>query len=173
MRDANPYERSAGPAAAALPSRLVAGPAALFVYGTLQFDAVLSGLIGRVPARIPAVASGWRAAALEGRVYPGLVESPGAAASGFLLTGLSLREWVILDLFEDDQYDLREVALASGARGWAYVWPVGEVRNEVRNGVRTEDWDADEFAASHLQEYAARCVRISARLAADASEIVP
>ncbi|MFJ2442087.1 gamma-glutamylcyclotransferase family protein [Streptomyces sp. NPDC087658] len=165
MRDADPYERSAGPAAAALPSRLAGGPTALFVYGTLQFDAVLSGLIGRVPARIPAVASGWRAAALEGRVHPGLVEASGAVASGFLLTGLSLREWVILDLFEDDQYDLREVALASGARGWAYVWPVGEVRNE--------DWDADEFAASHLQEYAARCARISARLAADASEIVP
>ncbi|MCZ0975914.1 gamma-glutamylcyclotransferase [Streptomyces albulus] len=148
------------PATAGRRARLSDGPSALFVYGTLQFDDVLEALIGRIPSRTPASAPDWRAAALEGRVYPGLVAAPGAAASGLLLTDLSTEEWAILDSFEDDRYDLREVTLSSGERGWAYIWPDGQVR--------IENWDAEEFSAQHLRAYAARCARISAALARSA-----
>ncbi|MGW0730570.1 gamma-glutamylcyclotransferase family protein [Streptomyces mirabilis] len=82
--------------------------------------------------------------ALEGRAYPGLVLAPGSAAAGFLLTDLSQREWGILDAFEDDRYDLRKLCLTSGAPGWGYVWPGGEVRDE--------DWEAEHFVTRHLQE---------------------
>jgi gamma-glutamylcyclotransferase (GGCT)/AIG2-like uncharacterized protein YtfP len=140
-------------------SRLPGGPKELFVYGTLQFDAVLKGLLGRVPSRAPASAPGWRAAALEGRVYPGLVVNAlGGAADGMLLTDLSSEEWKILDAFEDDRYELREVALSPGQRGWSYVWPGGDVL--------PENWDASAFEALHLTNYAARCARIGPRLAA-------
>jgi gamma-glutamylcyclotransferase (GGCT)/AIG2-like uncharacterized protein YtfP len=142
--------------------RLSPDAALLFVYGTLQFDAVLEALIGRIPQRVSSSAPGWRAASLEGRVYPGLVAAPGSAAPGALLTDLSRREWAILDAFEDDRYDLREVSLTSGGRGLAYIWPDGEVRDE--------DWDAEQFRARHLQEYAARCARIAPGLAAEAGQ---
>lgn len=142
--------------------RLSSDATALFVYGTLQFDAVLEALLGRIPKRATASAPGWRAAALEGRVYPGLVASPGYAAPGLRLTDLSRREWGILDAFEDDRYDLREVDLTSGGRGLAYVWPDGDVRGE--------NWDAEQFKALHLQEYAARCARIAPALAAQADQ---
>ncbi|WP_331753015.1 gamma-glutamylcyclotransferase (plasmid) [Streptomyces sp. NBC_00637] len=139
--------------------RLAQSPDVLFCYGTLQFDAVLEALLGRVPAHSPASAPGWRAAALEGRVYPGLVpHAAGGAAAGMLLIDLSNEEWGILDAFEDDRYELREVTLSTGERGWAYIWPDGEVR--------PENWDPTGFAAKHLQAYAARCARISADLAA-------
>jgi gamma-glutamylcyclotransferase (GGCT)/AIG2-like uncharacterized protein YtfP len=139
--------------------RLSLGPDVLFCYGTLQFDAVLGALLGRIPARRPASAPGWRAAALEGRVYPGLVVSGSdGAAGGMLLTDLSCKEWKILDAFEDTRYELRTVTLATGERGWAYVWPGGEVRQE--------DWDTAEFESLHLSGYAARCARIGPRLAA-------
>ncbi|MFI2434611.1 gamma-glutamylcyclotransferase family protein [Streptomyces sp. NPDC018693] len=138
--------------------RLRGAPSSLLVYGTLQFDAVLKGLLGRVPARIPTAAPDWRAAALEGRVYPGLVAAPGASAGGLLLTDLTDKEWGVLDAFEDDCYDLREVALSTGHRGLAYVWPGGEVR--------PENWDPAEFEKLHLPAYAARCARIGPRLAA-------
>ncbi|MER5617729.1 gamma-glutamylcyclotransferase family protein [Streptomyces sp. NPDC002215] len=134
----------------------------LFAYGTLQFDAVLEALINRIPQRVSASAPGWRAASLEGRVYPGLVAAPGSSAPGVLLTDLSRREWAILDAFEDNRYDLREVTLTSGGRGLAYIWPDDEVRDE--------DWDAEQFRVRHLQEYAARCVRIAPRLAAEACQ---
>ncbi|MGP4046850.1 gamma-glutamylcyclotransferase family protein [Streptomyces sp. 2A115] len=134
------------------------GPNELFVYGTLRFDVVLEALLGRVPARTSASAPGWRAAALEGRVYPGLVGSArGGAASGLLLTDLSYEEWEILDAFEDLRYELREVALSTGKSGWAYIWRGDDVQED--------DWDAEGFQARHLVEYVARCARIGPRLA--------
>ncbi|MFG3126678.1 gamma-glutamylcyclotransferase family protein [Streptomyces tendae] len=142
--------------------RLSPDAALLFAYGTLQFDAVLEALIGRIPQRVSGRAPGWRAASLEGRVYPGLVAAPGSAAPGVLFTDLSRREWTILDAFEDDRYDLREVTLASGGRGLAYIWPDGEVLEE--------DWDAEQFRTYHLEEYAARCARIAPRLIAEAGQ---
>ncbi|MFF3762786.1 gamma-glutamylcyclotransferase family protein [Streptomyces sp. NPDC001922] len=150
------------PGAATRRDRFSPEGTALFAYGTLQFDSVLEALIGRIPERLKASASGWRAASLAGRVYPGLVAAPGFTAPGVLLADLSRREWAILDAFEDDRYDLREVSLTSGGRGLAYVWPDGEVCDEV--------WDAEEFRARHLQEYAARCARIVPRLAAEAGQ---
>jgi gamma-glutamylcyclotransferase (GGCT)/AIG2-like uncharacterized protein YtfP len=139
--------------------RLAEGPDVLFCYGTLRFSAVLEALLGRIPARVPASLPGWRAAALEGRVYPGLVISaPDGAADGIVLTDLRSREWKILDAFEDARYELQAVTLSSGTRGWTYVWAHGEVR--------PENWDAVEFEALHLPEYAARCARIAPALAA-------
>lgn len=139
--------------------RLAQGPDVLFCYGTLQFDDVLKALLGRIPQRTPASAPGYRVAALTGRVYPGLVvRTLGGSAPGVVLTDLSNDEWRILDRFEDEQYDLREVTLSSGATGWAYVWPGGDVR--------LEDWDAAEFEARHLSAYAARCARLAPGLAA-------
>ncbi|WP_250292550.1 gamma-glutamylcyclotransferase, partial [Frankia sp. CiP1_Cm_nod1] len=49
------------------------GPSELFVYGTLCFPEVARALLGRLPCSRPAAAAGWRAAALPGRAYPGLV----------------------------------------------------------------------------------------------------
>ncbi|GGZ73394.1 gamma-glutamylcyclotransferase family protein [Streptomyces echinoruber] len=140
-------------------NRLSQDPDVLFCYGTLQFDAVLKALLGRIPERAPACAPGYRAAALEGRVYPGLVVNRfGGAASGVVLTDLSSEEWRILDAFEDERYDLREVLLSNGTSGWAYIWPGGDVR--------AEDWDATVFEARHLAAYAARCARLAPGLAA-------
>ncbi|MFF4456582.1 gamma-glutamylcyclotransferase family protein [Streptomyces goshikiensis] len=138
-------------------ARLAAGDA-LFCYGTLQFDAVLNALLSRIPQRHPDSAPGWRTAALEGRQYPGLVTSTDTTARGLLLTDLTLTEWGILDAFEDTLYDLREVALASGRRAWAYVWTKGEVL--------TQNWDQTSFERKHLPEYAARCARMAPALAA-------
>ncbi|MEU6192393.1 gamma-glutamylcyclotransferase family protein [Streptomyces sp. NPDC047061] len=93
--------------------RLSQGPDLLFCCGTLRFDAVLKGLLERIPHRTPASAPGYRTAALEGRAYPGLVvRAVGGAAPGVVLTDLSNAEWRILDRFEDEQGDLRKGALS-------------------------------------------------------------
>ncbi|MFD9483654.1 gamma-glutamylcyclotransferase family protein [Streptomyces sp. NPDC059991] len=133
----------------ARPGRLPAGPDTLFVYGTLQFDEVLRALLGRVPATREARANGWRAAALEGRVYPGLIPSQQQAVTGLLLTDLNATEWRVLDNFEDDTYELQQLPLAAGGHGWAYVWPGHEVL--------PLNWDASAFRSSHLAAYVARC----------------
>jgi gamma-glutamylcyclotransferase (GGCT)/AIG2-like uncharacterized protein YtfP len=139
--------------------RLSKHPDVLFCYGTLQFDAVLQALLGRVPQKSPASAPGYRAATLEGRVYPGLVAGTSAdVASGLVLTDLSNKEWRILDAFEDSRYELRKVSLSNGGSGWAYVWPGDDVK--------ADDWDAARFEAQHLSAYAARCARLAPGLAA-------
>jgi len=139
-------------------ARFSQGPNTLFCYGTLRFGDVLKALLGRIPDQVPASAPGYRAAALQDRVYPGLVVCAfGGSAPGMALTDLSSEEWRILDAFEDQRYELREVVLSTGS-GLAYIWPGGDVR--------AEDWDATEFEENHLAAYAARCARIAPRLAA-------
>lgn len=123
----------------------------LFVYGTLQFPPVLGAVIGRVPAMAPATLSGWRAAALPGRVYPGLVpDGSGKRAVGQVLSGLTAEDWARLDHFEGEAYDRRELQVDGGGRVWAYVW------QDVA-GVADHDWDPARFAARHLGDYVIGC----------------
>ena len=46
---------------------MAGGPAALFAYGTLRFDEVLSVLLDRVPCRSAVAVAGWRAADVDSR----------------------------------------------------------------------------------------------------------
>ncbi|MEC3914585.1 gamma-glutamylcyclotransferase family protein [Nocardia sp. CDC160] len=123
----------------------------LFVYGTLRFGAVLTELIGRVPEMAAARVLGRRAAALPGRVYPGLVAAAAGVTDGFLLTGLTADEWLVLDAFEDDEYDLVPVSVSVGERvgyAWTYVWTAE---------VEERDWSASEFATEQLPSYVGKC----------------
>lgn len=120
----------------------------LFVYGTLRFPPVLQALLGRVPALSDAELPGWRAAALPGRTYPGLV--PGAGARGVVLDGLTEEEWAVLDAFEGSGYIRSEVVLADGRTAWTYIWLDTE-------GVLASDWAAADFARTELSAYVEGC----------------
>jgi gamma-glutamylcyclotransferase (GGCT)/AIG2-like uncharacterized protein YtfP len=129
--------------------RLSAAPENLFVYGSLLFPDVLLVLIDRVPDSTPVVASGWRVAALPGAVYPGLMPGDGEA-HGHLLTNLTAEEWRTIDAFEDDLYELRQLSMTDGRRGWAYTCP-------QEPGELSENWDKERFAIEHLPQYVNRC----------------
>jgi gamma-glutamylcyclotransferase (GGCT)/AIG2-like uncharacterized protein YtfP len=134
------------------PDRPRADDDALFVYGTLRFPKILVALLGRIPDRRPAAARGWRAAALSGRAYPGLV--PGeATVQGLVLTGLTVGEWRVLDAFEGPAYELTRIALIDGRSAWSYVWT-------ARAEVRTDEWSPEDFAAWHLSAYVERCAAL-------------
>ncbi|MFE3752978.1 gamma-glutamylcyclotransferase family protein [Nocardia tengchongensis] len=123
----------------------------LFAYGTLRFPAVLSALIGRVPAMEPARLIGRRAAALPGKAYPGLVTATDSVTDGFLLTGLGRDDWRVLDAFEDDEYDLTPVPVLAGECAgytWTYTWTAE---------VSAADWSVADFEAVHLPYYVSKC----------------
>jgi gamma-glutamylcyclotransferase (GGCT)/AIG2-like uncharacterized protein YtfP len=123
-------------------------PAPLFVYGTLMFPEILRALTGRVPDSTAAAAAGWRAAALLGRRYPGLVPGP-SLVRGRLISGLSAGERQAVHAFEDGGYELRGLVLADGRLASAYVW--------TRDGdVLPADWDPAAFAARDLGGYVER-----------------
>ena len=125
-------------------------PEALFVYGSLLFPDVLQAVLRRVPSRMGAAVEGWRVAALAGRRYPCLVPGDGQA-SGMLITGLTPDDWRVLDTFEDDVYELRQLALTDARYGWAYVCPDGSVE------ALADSWDTERFAVEHLAEYVQAC----------------
>jgi gamma-glutamylcyclotransferase (GGCT)/AIG2-like uncharacterized protein YtfP len=145
MRDSgrNPEAECAGPA---VRTGRGGGSGDLFVYGSLLFPEVLEALLDRVPDSSPAVAVGWRAAALPGCAYPGLVPGRGGAG-GLLLHSLTPAEWLVLDAFEGDPYHRRRLDFGGGRRGWAYVW------TDV-SAVCSRDWDRDRFARTELISFA-------------------
>lgn len=121
-------------------------PPPLFVYGTLMFGDVLDALLDRVPASSPAQLPGWRAAALRGLPFPGLVEAPGSTVTGRLLGDLTAAERQVVHEFEGDLYDLRPVVLEDGRAAATYVWRDSAL-------VLPHDWDPAHFAAHHLATY--------------------
>lgn len=88
-------------------------PLPLFVYGTLRDPDLLAAVLGR-PLRAaslhPARAPGYKSVHYPNRIYPALVRSPGAAAEGLLITGLTPFERDLLDAFEGEEYRRGPVA---------------------------------------------------------------
>jgi hypothetical protein len=104
-----------------------------------------------VPSLEPAQLTGWRAAALPRRIYPGLVAAAQGVTRGAVLSGLTAEEWMVLDAFEDDEYDLRRVRVDDrSAPVWTYVWTVA---------ADPADWQRERFAAEHLADFTARSAR--------------
>lgn len=91
----------------------------LFVYGTLQDADVLGAVLGRAVDTAMlrrAWASGYRAVAYPGRVYPALVRADADAAPGLLLEDLSSLDLAVLDAFEGDEYRRESISVLAGGR---------------------------------------------------------
>jgi hypothetical protein len=85
----------------------------LFVYGTLRDPELLAAVLGRAlrlgtihPARAP----GFKAVHYPNRIYPALIRSPGTAAEGLLVIGLSPFERDLLDAWEGEEYRRAPIA---------------------------------------------------------------
>jgi len=79
----------------------------LFVYGSLQDDAVLRALLGCLPpasSRKTATAPGWKAVFWPGETYPALIRDSEAAAPGLALAHLPRNGLARLDRFEGAGY---------------------------------------------------------------------
>lgn len=84
----------------------------LFFFGSLRDSDLLDCVLGRTvdPACIlPARAHGWLACELEEEAYPYLAETPGAAADGIVVTGLSADDMERLEYFEEAEYGLAPI----------------------------------------------------------------
>jgi len=144
-----PRGQSPGPRPAGRTELLTEGPAAMFAYGTLQFAEVLRALLDRVPVLTPGAVAGWRAAALAGRVYPGLVQANGEV-TGVLITGLTSAELHLIDEYESGPYELERLTLTDGRDGWTYAWT-------DHAEVLPHNWSPAEFADLHLAVFTENC----------------
>jgi hypothetical protein len=132
-------------------------PPALFVYGTLQFEAVLRALFGRVPALEPARLADHAVVGLVGRNYPGLVAARGGAVGGWVGDDLGAGEWETLDRWEDACYELATVTVTTGGVG-GRVLSCGTYRLAAGRGGSGE-WSAAAFASTELTGYAEATAR--------------
>lgn len=124
-----------------------------FVYGSLMAPEVLAALLGRVPARVPATARGYRRFAIRDRVYPAVVPEPGASVDGEILSGMTDRELAVLDWFEDEAYVptalTAETFAGEALEVVAYVF---DDRAQLAG-----DWSYDAFRSAHLDAYVEMC----------------
>ena len=120
----------------------------LFAYGTLMFPTVIQSVIGRVPTSRPATIAGYRRFEVTGESFPGLIEGDGTSIEGLLYFDLGKDEWERLTAFEDDFYNLEEVAVSSAqetVHALAYIVPA------ARKTVLSEKaWDPEDFRKNHL-----------------------
>lgn len=131
----------------------------VFTYGSLEFPSVLGAVIGRVPARVPAVLEGFARFRVRGASYPGIVASEGARTDGTLWRGLDLDALAALDRFEGALYERirRPVRTRAGREVLAHVYVVRDSRRDV---LGPEPWDKARFGreqlAAFLKSYAPR-----------------
>jgi gamma-glutamylcyclotransferase (GGCT)/AIG2-like uncharacterized protein YtfP len=130
----------------------VLGGMPLFAYGTLMFAPVIRSVIGRVPECCPAAVDGYRRLQVVGELFPGLVrESGGGKVEGILYSDIHPFEWERLTSFEDDFYELEQVAVVcpQGERvALAYLVP------SSRRSVLSENpWSVELFRQQYLSRF--------------------
>jgi gamma-glutamylcyclotransferase (GGCT)/AIG2-like uncharacterized protein YtfP len=125
----------------------------VFVYGSLMADEVLESLLGRVPATCSASLPGYKRHALRERSYPGALSTPGEELEGKLLLTLTPAERAMLDAFEGEEYESREVAVrvkSSVERAAVYALCVPEL-------ALSEPWSYSAWREAHLSAFLVSC----------------
>ena len=118
----------------------------LFAYGTLMWPEVMEALLGRRPEGIPAVLAGYRRLRLKAKHYPVMVAASGAAVEGTLYTGLSEKDFEVLDAFEGEEYDRETVSLGSGF-AQAYI-----LAPRWRHLADSVPWRPEQFKPEHFAD---------------------
>jgi gamma-glutamylcyclotransferase (GGCT)/AIG2-like uncharacterized protein YtfP len=124
----------------------------IFVYGTLEFPAVIKKLLGTSLAGEWAQAQGYARYLLVNRNYPGMVSQSGSSVDGVLYRGLTPKYIRLLDRYEDDIYERRQVQVINShgqcVTAWAYVIPL-RYKQELSN----QPWDREYFANTQLKRF--------------------
>lgn len=124
----------------------------LFVYGTLEFPAVVKKLLGTTLAGESAELEGYTRYLLVNRNYPGIVSMPGESVDGVLYHGVTPKYFKLLDRYEDSIYERRQIQVinshAQRVTAWTYVIPL-RYRQELSN----QPWDREYFANTQLKRF--------------------
>jgi gamma-glutamylcyclotransferase (GGCT)/AIG2-like uncharacterized protein YtfP len=126
---------------------------AVFVYGTLQFDAVWRAAAARPRVTRPATLSGYRRYRVADALYPGIVPEAGCEVPGLLCSGFDDECLVGLDRFEGALYQRLRVEILTHQGDvvpdvWTYV-----VRPAHVGKLSQEPWDSEHFEATQLPQF--------------------
>lgn len=132
---------------------------ALFVYGSLQYEAVWSLLLQRPYVPVPAQLNGYRRVRIENEGYPALVIAPAYQVNGLLHRHLEPLDLARLDAFEGQDYQriTAQVRLIGENRLVAaevYIWQLN--RFPQPNLLTEQDWDQANFEQEGLARFLER-----------------
>jgi Gamma-glutamyl cyclotransferase, AIG2-like len=129
-------------------------PIHLYTYGTLQLPQIMSRIVGREVLGRPARLVGYARYRIVDRVYPAIVEAPGAELSGVVYERLDPAELERLDHYEGPTYERRVVHVDVGSAALEACTYV--LRAEHVHRLSAEPWDLERFEREHLVSYLAR-----------------
>lgn len=162
-----PFATSTRPALPLIIDKMTStDPSFIFVYGSLQVEAVLKIVLGRVPSMEPAILPNHRRVRLHNRCYPAVIPQPLHSVSGFILQDFTPTDLATLDAFEDSAYERRvcPVQLSNPERViQARVWvrlPHHEKTDELMDGdvvLDGPDWSLEEFEREDKERYLEAC----------------
>ncbi|KAL9442725.1 hypothetical protein AB3S75_016157 [Citrus x aurantiifolia] len=124
----------------------------VFVYGSLLADDVVRVLLKRIPQSSSAILPGYRRFSIKGRVYPAILPVENKHVTGRVLFGISDPELLVLDEFEDFEYqrttaDVSLVDTADKLQVQTYVWTNKNDPNLYG------DWDFEEWRRLHMKDF--------------------
>ncbi|WP_455206396.1 gamma-glutamylcyclotransferase family protein [Kaarinaea lacus] len=124
----------------------------LFVYGTLEFPLVVKKLLGTTLAGERAVLEDYGRYLLVNRSYPGIIIQTGARVDGVLYRDVTPKFFKILDRYEDDIYERRQVTVMNAhsqlVSAWAYVIPL-----QHKKELSKKPWSREDFANTNLKRF--------------------
>ena len=125
----------------------------LFAYGTLMFSEVWLHLIGRECSRMEVKLQNHSAFIVNGYTFPGLRKTKdNHYVPAILYSGITKKDWDILDAFEDDFYERVPVKVHSEKNiiysAYTYI-----MKPENYGKLSREIWDADWFKKNMLGQY--------------------
>lgn len=135
----------------------------LFCYGTLTVPRLMAAVIGRRVAPRAAALTGYRAATLRGRPYPGLWPDPDGRVDGCCYRIGSRRELLRADRYEGREYRRQRVVVET-ADGPCDAWVYVLRRGRARVGRR---WSRRDFERRALRRYLRHITAWHARVFAE------
>jgi len=122
----------------------------VFVYGTLLFPEILTGLTGRTFTEVAATLPGFRRMQVKFGDYPAIIKADETDVQGKLILDVDARSLELLRFYEGDDYDCIEAEVQlddQKVRALVFVW-----KND-RKLIAEPDWNPDKFKNHFLKDY--------------------
>ncbi len=133
-----------------------AAATALFTYGTLMEETVMTAVTGRCFAWREGELAGYVREGVAGEVYPGIRPQAGAVTRGRIYLGVDAAALARLDVFEGELYR-REWLPVRSDTGEELTAAVYVMAPEFSHRLSGRPWDPARFHAEHLAEFRRGC----------------
>jgi len=133
---------------------------ALFIYGTLQFTAMMRAVLGRELALRPATLTGYARYAIRRRVFPAAIPRTGGAIHGYLAPEVTEATLERVDDYEGPPFHREPVKVHDDEAGRELSAIVYVLRQRYHCLLLDRAWDPDPFRRRWLNAYAEEFTRI-------------